>query len=74
MTKYRVTAYDICGEYDWRDSDDFAGLLVAAAEIAAKYPRLVVKAHSPNRCDVDTDGLFDDERDAVQDAIDGARS
>lgn len=70
---YSVHFYDRAGEFDFDDAEDFAGCLLLVAAFARKYPDKVVRVSNLDRCDYDTNGLTDGEREAIDDAIDLAR-
>lgn len=65
MGKYSVGVYDCAGEYSTTSCTDFAHLLAVVALMRRLYPGKVVQAFNLDRCDYDTNGLTEDERDAV---------
>ena len=66
---YRVSVYDCAGRYNETSCTDFAHLLSVVALMRRAYPDQVVVAINTERCDGDSDGLTDDEREAVDKAI-----
>ena len=67
--RYLVEACDIAGPFASRCADTFAECIELVREFAGRYPDKVIQVHSPDRCDYDHDGLTDDEREAVTDAL-----
>ena len=68
MDRYAVTVYDRAGEYVTKDCADFAACLRTVASLRRSFPHKVVRAANLDRCDYDTDGLIEEEREAVDDA------
>lgn len=62
---YCVTVYDCAGEYSSTSRTDFAHVLHVYAMMRRSYPDKVVQAFNIDRCDYDSDGLTEDERDAI---------
>jgi hypothetical protein len=71
--RYSVSAYDRCGEVATFPAEDFSRCVKFARVLAKNYPRCAIRAFNNDRCDYDTNGLTEDERDAVNDAIDEVR-
>jgi hypothetical protein len=64
--KYSVGVYDCAGEFTTREVDTFEECLSVVAEFSRLYPDKVVCAANLDRCDYDTDGLTEDEREAIE--------
>lgn len=62
---YVVSTNDCAGQFDAVRVDSFEAALTAAREFKRLYPAKVVQVSNFDRCDIDTDGLTDDEREAV---------
>jgi hypothetical protein len=70
-SRYIVEAADCAGTIAERDCGaSFDSCLAAGRELRAKYGRSVaIIAYNADGCDVDTNGLTDDERDAFAEAV-----
>lgn len=65
MDRYVVKVFDRAGEFDEIECASLYDLLVAVKDARVRYPHKVVSAFNIDRCDCDTDGLTEDEREAV---------
>jgi hypothetical protein len=63
--RYSVNVYDCAGEYRSTEVPDFTAALAIYVASRARYPGKVVLVSNLDRCDYDTDGLTEDEREAV---------
>lgn len=63
--QFSVNVYDCCGLFDWENLDSFDLVPATVARLRAKYPGKIVQAFNNDRCDYDTNGLTEDERDAI---------
>ena len=62
---YLLTVADRAGVFQERNFATFGEVLAATQEARAKWPRKLVMVCNVDQCDVDSDGLTDDEREAV---------
>ena len=62
---YSVNVYDRAGEFERNECGSFELALAVVREKRRAYPEKVVKVFNLDRCDYDTDGLTEDEREAV---------
>ena len=65
MKHYKVVVADVAGEFDWFELGEFDEVPALVARLRAKYPDKIVQAFNLDRCDYDTNGLTEDERDAI---------
>ena len=65
MTGYGIECWDKYGQLADRSAPDFAGALSAVSALRAKYPRAAVVVFNLDRCDYDTNGLTEDEEEAI---------
>lgn len=63
--KYAVGVYDRAGEFERIECDGFGDVLRTVAAKRAAYPGKVVEAFNLDRCDYDTNGLTEDQREAL---------
>lgn len=66
---YSVNVYDQAGEFDSTNCATFEIALAMAQERQRQYPRKVVQVFNLDRCDYDTNGLTEDERDALDEVL-----
>jgi len=71
MNRYVVGVYDRYGRVSETTCVDFAHCVEVARILARHHPNEVVRAFNLDRADLDSDGLTDEERDAVAEAIAG---
>lgn len=69
---YSINVYDRVGEYSTENVDSFDACLVRVGELARQYPAKVVRAFNLDGLDVDSNGLTDEENEAVWDAVNAA--
>ena len=65
MTGYGIECWDKYGQLADRRSPDFAGALSAVGDLRTKYPRAAVVVFNLDRSDCDTNGLTEDEEEAI---------
>lgn len=70
---YVVEVYDCAGVLFSARAQDFARALIIAIDKSRQYPGLVVQMYNAEFVDIDSDGLTDDEREQISDAIHNAR-
>lgn len=63
---YAVNVYDCAGQYRETRCAGFPEALAVHREERAKFPGKVVLAFNLDRCDVNTDGLTEEEREALE--------
>ena len=66
---YSVNVYDQAGEFDSTKCATFDVALAMAQERQRQYPRKVVEVFNLDRCDYDTNGLTEEERDALDEVL-----
>ena len=66
--KYHVSVNDCAGLFCEQKVDGFEACVALVVEFTRKYPGKVVCPSNLDRCDYDTDGLTEDERDALDEA------
>jgi hypothetical protein len=69
MTGYDVSVNDCAGEYLSRTVAEFSAALALYVAFRAKYPGKVVLVSNLDRCDYNTDGLTEDEQDAIDSVL-----
>lgn len=74
MPRYVVCVFDRCGCLSETIATDFAHAVSIAGVLTKQHPREVVRAFNNDQCDLDFDGLTDEERDAIDEAIVSTRS
>ena len=65
---YQVLVADRGGVFREHEYGDFAEALAAASRFHGEYPAKAVRVSNLDRCDVDSDGLTDEEHVAVMEA------
>lgn len=71
---YSVGAYDKCGPLAEHAASDFVSLLVVAHNLARSYPDACIVGANVDRCDVDTNGLTEEESELLQTEVETART
>ena len=66
--RYAVGVYDCAGEFAVETLATFDETVTLAARWRREYPGKVVCVSNLDRCDYDTNGLTEDERDALDEA------
>jgi hypothetical protein len=70
VNDYIVEVHDEAGLFTEFGVEDWASCLRVVRDLAKRYPQKQVSAYNATHCEVDTDGLSDDERDALVVAVD----
>ena len=66
---YSVNVYDCAGEFDSTKCATFEIALAMAQERQRQYPRKHVEVFNIDRCDYDTNGLTEGEREALDEVL-----
>ena len=74
MTAYFVDVYDCAGRLSQTTCTSFTNCVEVAAMLASLYPRKAVRAFNGAQMDERFDGLTEEERDAIFDAISDGHS
>lgn len=67
--RYSVNVYDCAGQFSKTECSSFQGAYLAAVAAKALYPGKAVCVFNLDRCDYNTDGLTEDEAEALNDAV-----
>lgn len=69
MARYSITLADPAGVFATYDTNDFPGCIRMVVALARQYPDKVLTVCNLDRCDLGTNGLTEDERDALDEVM-----